>query len=90
VKRKGFQNEIEHHSLWWGGNESIFDKNTKLKYGDIWWFMPNSKDTYIVNVLILVVLPFRPDLMDNYLALVLSAFISSGLLEVRRDQENRR
>lgn len=24
----------------------------------------------------------RPDLMDNYLALVLSAFISSGLLEV--------
>lgn len=24
----------------------------------------------------------RPDLMDNYLAFVLSAFISSGLLEV--------
>lgn len=26
----------------------------------------------------------RPDLMDNYLAFVLSAFISSGLLEVRQ------
>lgn len=26
----------------------------------------------------------RPDLMDNYLAFVLSAFISSGLLEVRK------
>lgn len=25
----------------------------------------------------------RPDLMDNYLALVLSAFIRNGLLEVR-------
>lgn len=25
---------------------------------------------------------FRPDLMDNYLALVLSAFITNGLLEV--------
>lgn len=25
---------------------------------------------------------FRPDLMDNYLAFVLSAFITSGLLEV--------
>jgi hypothetical protein len=28
------------------------------------------------------VCPLRPDLMDNYLALVLSAFIKSGLLEV--------
>lgn len=26
--------------------------------------------------------PFRPDLMDNYLAFVLSAFINSSLLEV--------
>ena len=25
----------------------------------------------------------RPDLMDNYLALILSAFIRNGLLEVR-------
>lgn len=27
----------------------------------------------------------RPDLMDNYLALVLSAFIRNGLLEVSSD-----
>ena len=34
------------------------------------------------QLLILCLFVLRPDLMDNYLALVLSAFITGGLLEV--------
>ena len=42
---------------------------------------------YIIYGIVFKLFPcgiyYRPDLMDNYLALILSAFIRNGLLEVR-------
>lgn len=42
----------------------------------------NGKIKSFKLILVSVAILSRPDLMDNYLALVLSSFITNGLLEV--------
>lgn len=62
--------------------KTILPHRARSRYIKMIHVLPLLFLCYVEHVNFVCALISRPDLMDNYLALILSAFIRNGLLEV--------